>query len=164
MAQVFIGIGSNIERDKNIRSGIKIMRERFGNLLTSPVYESKAFGFEGENFYNLVVGLETELNPGELTESLHNIEFMFGRKRDEPRFALRTLDLDLLLYDDLVCDEEHVQLPRKDVTRYAFVLKPLAEIAGDLTHPVTGQQYSDLWHNFAKHEQELWPVDFDIDA
>ena len=164
MPQVFIGVGSNIEREKNICSAIKIMRERFGTLLTSPVYESKAFGFVGENFYNLVVGLETELGPGELNESLRNIESMFRRKWDEPRFAPRTLDLDLLLYDDLVCDEKHLQIPREDVTKYAFVLKPLADIAGDLTHPVTHQQYSDLWNSFDNHEQKVWPVDIDIEA
>ena len=108
--------------------------------------------------------METELSPSELTKSLRNIESMFRRKSDAPRFAPRTLDLDLLLYDDRVCDKKHLQIPRKDITKYAFVLKPLADIAGDLTHPVTGQQYSDLWNNFTKLEQDIWPIDIDIDT
>ncbi|MFQ5661617.1 MAG: 2-amino-4-hydroxy-6-hydroxymethyldihydropteridine diphosphokinase [Gammaproteobacteria bacterium] len=164
MARVFIGIGSNIEREQNIKSGIKVLRERFGSLTISPVYESRAVGFEGDNFLNLVTAFDTELPLEELEKTLHEIEFMFGRDRREPRFSPRTLDLDLLLFDDLVTHEGHLQIPREDITKYAFVLKPLADIAADSVHPVTGQTYSDLWNRFDKQGQELWRVDINFDS
>ncbi|MFT5132773.1 MAG: 2-amino-4-hydroxy-6-hydroxymethyldihydropteridine diphosphokinase [Gammaproteobacteria bacterium] len=162
MPQVFIGVGSNIDRHNNIRAGIRALQDQFSNVITSTIYESSAVGFEGDNFFNLIVSLETELTPGELQDKLHEIETQFGRKRGGPRYVSRTLDLDLLLYDDLVCDEDGMQIPREDVNRFAFVLRPLAEIAGDLRHPVSAERYADLWSAFEQGDQELWPVDLDL--
>lgn len=162
MARVFIGVGSNIDRERNIRAGIEVLRARFGDLQISPVYETSAVGFEGENFFNLVVGFKTELTPVALLEVLHGIEAEFGRKRNEPRFAPRVLDLDLLLYDDYVSQADNLHIPREDITKYAFVLKPLAEIAGELRHPVSGERYRDLWERFDCSGQELWQVEFDL--
>ncbi len=163
MAQVFIGVGSNIDPERNIKSGVKAMRQCFGELVISPIYESVAVGFEGDNFYNFVVRFETELSPKELAKRLHEIEFEFGRNKHETRFSSRTLDLDLLLYDDLVIDQDHLQIPREDVLKYAFVLKPLAEIAGELTYPVTGERYNELWNRFDKQCKDLWSVNIDLD-
>ncbi len=162
MATVFVGVGSNIDREDNIRAGIQALRERFSNVLTSVVYESRAVGFEGDNFYNMVVSLETELAPRELQDAFHEIENSFGRKRGGPRYISRTLDLDLLLYDDLVCDEDGLQLPREDVTMFAFVLRPLSELAGELRHPVLAQTYIDLWKDFEQKDQTLWPVRLEL--
>ncbi len=162
MAQVFIGVGSNIDRDENIRSGIRVLREQFTNVSISTLYETSAVGFEGDNFYNMVVSLETDLQPRELQEKLHDIENQFGRKRGGPRYVSRTLDLDLLLYDDLVCDEEGLQIPREDVTKFAFVLLPLSEMAGELRHPVSERCYMDLWNDFDQTGQELWAVELEL--
>ena len=148
MAQVFIGVGSNIDRDENIRSGIRVLREQFNNVSISTLYETSAVGFEGDNFYNMVVSLETDLQPRELQEKLHDIENQFGRTRGGPRYVSRTLDLDLLLYDDLVCEEEGLQIPREDVTKFAFVLLPLSEMAGELRHPGSEKGYMDIWSDF----------------
>ncbi len=162
MAQVFIGVGSNIDREDSIRSGIRSLRQHFSNVIISTLYESNAVGFEGDNFFNMIVGMETELPPRELQEKLHDIENQYGRKRDGPRYVSRTLDLDLLLYDDLICDEDDLQIPREDVTKFAFVLLPLSELAGELKHPVMKVSYADLWAAFEQSDQSLWPVELEL--
>ena len=112
----------------------------------------KAFGFEGDNFFNLVVGFYSTLPVDETEIKLRNIEYQFGRKRDEPRYSSRTLDLDLLLFGDLVCDKH--ELPRIDIVNYAFVLKPLCDIAPDLIHPSTGKSIQTLWDEFSMQQQQ----------
>ncbi len=158
MARVYIGVGSNVDPGANIRRGIRLLRRAFGDLVVSPVYESPAVGFAGDNFYNLVVSFDTALDPKALIQALHTIEFHCGRERDALRFSPRTLDLDLLLYGDWVLHEEKLELPRRDILEYAFVLRPLADIAGDLLHPVTGQRIEDLWQRFEKNAQPLQPL------
>ncbi len=162
MAQVFIGVGSNIDREGNIRAGLHALREQFSNVRTSTIYETSAVGFKGDNFFNLVVGFETELVLEQLQDKLREIESRFGRKRGGPRYVPRTLDLDLLLYDDVIREEKGLQIPREDITRFAFVLCPLAEIAGNLRHPVTDVCYKDLWKVFKQADQELWPVKLEL--
>jgi len=162
MATVYIGVGSNIDRDESIRAGIKMLRQEFNNVRLSRIYESSAVGFEGDNFYNLVAAMETDLNPQSLQDKLHEIESQFGRVRGGPRYVSRTLDLDLLLYDDLVCDEDGLQLPREDVSSFAFVLLPLSEIAGEQLHPQSQISYADMWRDFEQQEQALWPVEIDV--
>jgi 2-amino-4-hydroxy-6-hydroxymethyldihydropteridine diphosphokinase len=159
MAQAFIGVGSNIDRDHNIRAGVRALQTQFSNVIISTVYETNAIGFEGDSFFNLVVSLMTDLEPRQLQDQLHVIESKFKRKRSGgPRYASRTLDLDLLLYDDFVSDEAGMEIPREDVTRFAFVLCPLAEIAGELKHPVSDRRYADLWEDFEQANQELHAV------
>jgi 2-amino-4-hydroxy-6-hydroxymethyldihydropteridine diphosphokinase len=162
MALVFIGVGSNINRQENIRLGIRALHEHFDNVLTSRVYETRAVGFEGDNFYNMVASFETGLTPRQLQDKLHDIENHFGRLRGGPRYVSRTLDLDLLLYDELVSNEDGLQLPREDVSKFAFVLLPLSEMAGELKHPVSGLRYTDLWAEFEQSDQDLWPVDLEF--
>jgi 2-amino-4-hydroxy-6-hydroxymethyldihydropteridine diphosphokinase len=159
MTQAFVGIGSNIDRENSIRGGIARLREEFGPLLLSTIYESPAYGFEGDNFYNLIAGFETSMTPGELTRELHAIEGDLGRKREQRRYTSRTLDLDLLLYGDLVCHEGAVDVPREDIVKFAFVLRPLAEIAGGLRHPETGATFTEMWESFDQPDQTLWPVE-----
>jgi len=159
MTQAFIGVGSNIDRDKSIRSGVARLRDKFGRLVISTVYESPAYGFEGDNFYNLVVALDTDMAPLALARELHGIEYSLGRKRDEPRYSSRILDLDLLLYGDLICHGEGLDVPRGDIRKFGFVLRPLAEIAGGMRHPETGETFEEMWQAFDQSDQNLWPVD-----
>ena len=162
MSRVFVGVGSNIDRERSIRAGVAALRERFGRIELSPVYENPAVGFEGDSFYNLVAAFDTELAPAVVDGILHDIEQQHGRARGTGSFAPRTLDLDLLLYGDLVMRQEPVRVPRDDIERYAFVLRPLADIAGEMRHPVTGRTFRQMWAE-CDRRGELRPVDFDWD-
>ena len=159
MHRVYIGIGSNINRDVNIKGGINAIRQQFENVVISSIYESRAYGFKGDNFYNLVAGFDSTLSLEELTEKLRAIEYSFGRKRQEEKFLSRTLDIDLLLYDDLVRHDDEYDLPRQDISDYSFVLCPLAEIAGTQRHPELRITYHELWERYNDKNLELWKVD-----
>ena len=158
MARIFVGVGSNIDRERNIQAGLSALSGAFGELTVSTIYESEAIGFAGDNFFNLVVGFDSAQTPGQVAAALSAIEYRFGRDRGGGRFAPRTLDLDLLLYNDLVRQDKEISVPREDVTKYAFVLRPLAEIAGDLRHPVSGERFAEMWARFDQSTQALWPV------
>ncbi len=160
MARVYLSIGSNIEREDNIRGGVADLKRRFGEVTLSRVYESEAVGFDGDNFYNLVAACDTEMPVAQVSQTLHEIEAQHGRTREGPRFSSRTLDIDLLTYDDLVINDNGLQLPRDEITKNAFVLWPLAEIAPDDQHPVLKQSYGEMWESFDKDKQSLWPVEF----
>lgn len=159
MPRVFVSIGSNIDREVHIRSSLDALRQRYGDLAVSTIYETKAVGFEGDNFYNLAVGFDTDEDVHTVADTLHEIEDTHGRTRQAQRFTSRTLDLDLLLYDDLVLKEPGLQLPRDEITRYAFVLLPLVEIAGNLVHPTEGKSIQALWDAFDASAEEMRPVE-----
>ncbi len=161
MPRIYISIGSNIDRDANIRAGVAELHECFGELIISSVYESQPVGFTGDDFYNLVVGFDTTQEVRDVNRHLHDIEHHHGRIRNGQRFNSRTLDLDLLVDGDAVIHEHDLTLPRDEILRYAFVLCPLAEIAGDEKHPQNGMSYAALWHEFDKRPQPLWAVDFE---
>lgn len=158
MARVYVSVGSNINRDANVRSALTALSEIYGALIISTVYESVAVGFEGDNFYNLVVGFDTQHGLGEVAESLRAIEEGHARVRSGPRFRSRTLDLDLLLYGQDRLHEAGLQVPRDEITKYAFVLGPLAEIAGAELHPLINKTYAELWRDFDRESQPMWPV------
>jgi 2-amino-4-hydroxy-6-hydroxymethyldihydropteridine diphosphokinase len=140
MAIVYVGLGSNIDPEANLHVGVRELRARYGELQLSAVYRSRAVGFEGEDFLNLVAS--------------HTLA---GRDRNDGKWASRSLDIDLLLYDDLVVDEKPVRIPRNDVLKYSFVLRPLAELAPDFRHPVTGRTLREHWQEFdaASHPLEV---------
>lgn len=163
MATIYISLGSNINRQHNTRAGIKALQQAFGALTLSSVYESDAVGFDGDTFYNMVIACKADMPVHEVNRVLRDIEDANGRDRSGPRFSSRTLDLDLLLYDDLVIDENGLKLPRGEILKNAFVLWPLAEIAPQLKHPETGINYAELWSAFDKTREQLKPVPFAFD-
>lgn len=155
MARVYLSLGSNLEPARYLRAAIDELRARFGALAVSPAYRSKSVGFDGADFVNLAVGLDTELSPEALNDWLHALEDRHGRRRDVPRYSDRTLDVDIVLYDDLVRQGEgHLDIPRKEL-RHAFVLKPIADIAPELRHPLTGQTMAALWSSFPADSEPL---------
>jgi len=163
MVSVYVGIGSNVERERSIRGGVESLRSAFGDLVLSPVYESAPVGFEGAPFYNLVAGFDSDLDPLALKAKLTEIERQHGRDREKQRFSERPLDLDLLLYGGLVTRIDGLALPRPDIAHYAFVLRPLSDIAGDLRHPVNGRRIADLWASYDQSRQPLCPVFLSLD-
>ncbi len=161
MSRVYLSLGSNIEPQQHLIACLDALQERFGTLTLSPVYESAAMGFDGDNFLNLVVGLNTDVPVGELQKCLHQIEADNGRVRGKKSFASRTLDIDILTYDHLSGDVDGVYLPRAEILRYAFVLKPLVDLIADEVHPAYGKSYVQLWQEGDFSDQAMWPVYLD---
>ena len=157
--RAWLSLGSNIDRQLNIKNALLDLRAEFGELVVSPIYESKAVGTAGDNFHNLVVGIETALPIPELIAKLRHIEEKNGRRRSADRNAPRTLDVDLLTYGTQVVAAGNYQLPRDEITRYAFVLQPLADVAPDEIHPLSGLSYRELWAGFNDPSQKLWRTD-----
>lgn len=160
MAKVYLSLGSNIDRERYICAALDALSEQFGDLAISSVYESEAVGFEGENFLNLVVAIESELSVPQLNQIMRGIEHDNDRSREGPKFSSRTLDIDILLYDDLVGQFDGVVLPRDEVHKNAFVLLPLRELAPAEIHPTLKRSYQDIWQAYDKKKQPLWTVDF----
>jgi 2-amino-4-hydroxy-6-hydroxymethyldihydropteridine diphosphokinase len=162
MPRVWLSIGSNIDRERYIRAAISALHRQFGELVLSSVYETPAEGFQGDPFYNLVVGIDTELPPEQLHPLFRAIEDANGRDRSGPKFAARTLDIDMLTYGDAVTERGGKALPRDEILKYAFVLCPLAEVAPDECHPQLGRSYAELWAGFAPAARDgLQRIPFD---
>ena len=156
---MYVSIGSNIDKQKNIAACLQELALHFSDVVLSPIYESESVGFDGDNFYNLVVGIETDLSVGELSQYLKALEDQNGRRRDYSRFSARTLDIDILTYDDAVGTFGGVLLPRQEILENAFVLWPLAELAPYDLHPLEKLSYDVLWQDYDQN-QSLWPVSF----
>jgi len=163
VTQVFLGLGSNVQPAHFLAVGIRELRRLLGTLQLSPVYEGAAMGFDGDPFWNLVVGAETALGVAALQRELRGIEFAHGRPAVTSRNSPRTLDIDILTYGELTGIVDGVELPRGEIVRHAFVLRPLAELAPEVTHPAQGQSYAALWAAFDREAQPLKAVALDLD-
>ena len=158
MAQIYISLGSNIKREHFVKQGLlslaKAFELPFKQLILSSLFESEAVGFNGATFYNMVIGINCSKSVDEVAEILRSIEFAHGRDHNAKKFSPRTLDLDLLLYDNLIIDLP-AQLPRDEITKNAFVLWPLSQVAPELTHPIVKQSYRQLWQDYNKTTQVI---------
>ena len=162
MTKVHVGVGSNINPKKNLRLAIQELQERFGTLNISPVYKSNSVGFIGEDFLNLVIGFvtyESIENVLKIIETLHQLS---GRKRTHEKFLSRALDIDLLLYGNLIYKSELATIPRPDILEYSFVLKPLSVVAPDLIHPLTKKTIQENWLIMNKKKNSLEIIDLNI--
>lgn len=161
MSTALLSLGSNIAPQANLRSAIAALRAQFGLLRLSPVYRTQAVGFEGADFLNAGAVLQTDLPPQALNDWLHALEGAHGRDRSGARFNDRSLDIDIVFYDDLVMrGTGNLRIPR-DELRHAFVLKPLADIAPDFIDPVSRQTLAALWRAHADHGRDLDVVALD---
>ncbi len=159
MSTVYLSLGSNVDREHYIRAALDALSAEFGELEISSVYESDPVGFDGSPFYNLIVGIDTSLSLAALSEQLKALEDANGRDRTAPRFASRTLDIDIVTYHDRVGTFDGIELPRPELYYNAFVLWPMAELRGQTLDPVTGKSFAELWTNF-ETEQRLRPIPF----
>lgn len=156
MPEVYVAAGSNIAPEENLGRAVGELAREFPGTRFSPWYRNRAVGFTGDDFINLVAGFETGLPLPQVLEKLHAIEVLCGRTRDAPRWAPRSMDLDVLLYGDLVCDQPGVKLPRPDLIKRAYMLGPLAALAPEVRHPTEGASIGELWQRFdrAAHPME----------
>lgn len=163
MPEVFIAAGSNVEPVKNLKLALAELDESFAPLRVSPAYRNRAVGFEGEDFINLVVGFSTQLDIHSVRARLQEIEGRCGRPRHAPKWAPRSMDLDILLYGDEVRDEPDLKLPRPDLVRRAYMLKPMADIAPNLRHPTLGKTMRELWSDFEGKDHTMTAVELSND-
>ena len=159
MPAVYVAAGSNVEPERNLALAVRELRREFPDVRFSPWYRNRAVGFEGADFINLVAGFTTMLPVGEVVARLQAIESLCGRPREAPRWAPRSMDLDILLYGDMVCDEPRLKLPRPDLLKRAFMLGPLAALAPDLVHPVEKVTIAELWQRFDRAAHPLVEVE-----
>ncbi|MEN8214519.1 MAG: 2-amino-4-hydroxy-6-hydroxymethyldihydropteridine diphosphokinase [Pseudomonadota bacterium] len=162
MPQIWVSLGSNQQREHHLCMAMRLLQKHLGKARLSPVYRSAAEGFTGPDFYNLVAGFETEQSPEALIALFSRIEDELGRKRTAQKFSSRGIDIDLLTYGDEVARVSGKQLPREDILDYAFVLKPLADIAPQLRHPVTGKSYRQHWEEFSPKPLHMQAVSSDF--
>jgi len=158
MPEVFVAAGSNIRPRAHLRQAVAALAAAYPGLRVSRAYANAAVGFDGDDFINLVVAFETDEALALLLERLKAVEGASGRERGAPKWAARTLDLDLLLYGDLVGRFPGALLPRRDLGDRAYVLGPLAELAANRKHPVLGETFGALWRSFDRSAHELREV------
>ena len=166
MTRIYIGIGSNVSPEKNIRSALSSLGKKFGALEVSPVYRSPAQGFDGPDFLNLAISAGTDLPPHEVSAALKEIESAHGRERQAEKFCDRTLDLDLLVYGNEVVSDDEMEIPHPDIEEYAHVLVPLVDLAANERHPLSGRPYLAMRDDLATRDPAqltaLNEIDFPI--
>jgi 2-amino-4-hydroxy-6-hydroxymethyldihydropteridine diphosphokinase len=164
MALVVLGVGSNRQRQLHIKAGLAALHEYFADaqhpLYCSRVFVSAAVGFAGSDFYNCVVAFESDHTLAAINDFCKATERQFGHSSEATKFSPRTLDIDILLYDDWVC-QQPINVPRDEILSNAFVLWPLAELLPLQRHPVVGTSYAELWANY-ELQQRIEPVEFDF--
>jgi len=158
MSTAYLGLGSNVNARNNIAASIAALRETFTEVRLSPAYRTEAIGFDGDDFINLTAAIKTRLQPIELKHFLNELEDRHGRLRNVPKFSDRTLDIDILLYDDLYLVSPQLQIPRREIMVFAHVLKPLADLAPHLVHPVCRKPLSEIWRDYTGDRQGLHEI------
>ncbi len=158
MSTAWLGLGSNVNAEDNIRAAISELRTQFKSIELSPAYASTAVGFDGDDFINLVARVKTDMSPLELRQYLRDLEDRYGRQRDVPKFSDRLLDIDILLYDDLIIRSPVLQIPRAEIISFAHVLKPLADLDPELTHPTERQTIIAIWNTSGLSDESLKPL------
>ena len=159
MTAVYVAAGSNVEPIGNLRRALGVLAAHYPGLRVSRAWRNRAVGFEGDDFVNLAVGFETGDDVRTMLGRLHEAEAACGRARNAPKWAPRSMDLDILLYGDMVCDEPGLVLPRPDLTRRAYMLGPMAELAPDLVHPLERATMAELWSRFDRDAHPMKTVD-----
>jgi 2-amino-4-hydroxy-6-hydroxymethyldihydropteridine diphosphokinase len=161
MTGVYVAAGSNIDARANLRRAIVELESTFPGLRVSRAYENAAVGFSGEDFINLVVGFDTEMSLDDVIAELRRVESLCGRARNAPKWAPRSMDLDILLFGGLVASTADATLPRPDLLKRPYMLGPLADIAPDLVHPQARRSIGELWAAFDRGAHAMHPVELE---
>lgn len=162
--RVFVAAGSNVEPERHLRRAAAELCARFGAVRFSPAYRNVAVGFEGEDFINFVAEFCSALPVEQVIGHLQQIEGLCGRTRDAPKWAPRSMDLDILLYGELVCDRPGLVLPRPDLVRRPYMLGPMADLAPDVVHPTLGVTIGDLWTRFDRAAHPMTRIELPLGA
>lgn len=155
MPEVYVAAGSNVEPESHLARACAELGQHFPGARFSPWYRNRAVGFQGDDFINFVVGFSTALSPEAVVSRLQAIEALCGRTRAAPRWAPRTMDLDILLYGQRVIDSPTLRVPRPDLLRRAYMLGPLADLADDVLHPTEKLTIGELWRRFDQSAHPL---------
>jgi 2-amino-4-hydroxy-6-hydroxymethyldihydropteridine diphosphokinase len=145
MVEVYVAAGSNVSPELYLKRALALLEQKFSPVRASAIYRNRAVGFEGEDFLNLVVSFATDLDVRAVRTYLQAIEAQCDRPPEAAKWAPRTMDLDILLYDNVISDEPGLVLPRPDLVRRAYMLKPMVDLAPDLKHPVLGKTMQEIW-------------------
>lgn len=165
MSKAVLIAGGNIgDLEKRLPIAVKFITARTGIVLaTSDIFRSKSWGFEGDDFHNQVIVLETTRTPEQLLGSLQAIERDFGRdvkaERREKRltkqkYVSRTMDIDILFYDDIVMNTRELKIPHPKMAKRMFVLEPAMQVIPDMVHPVTGLTIRQMYEKLKAKEQK----------
>jgi 2-amino-4-hydroxy-6-hydroxymethyldihydropteridine diphosphokinase len=161
VTEVYVAAGSNVDPLVNLRRALDELARHYPRLRCSRAWRNAAVGFEGDDFVNLVIGFDTDEDPDTVIGRLHEAEARCGRSRNAPKWAPRSMDLDILLYGQRVCDQRGLVLPRPDLARRAYMLRPAAELAPDFVHPTLGLTLGALWGQFDHAAHPMQPVALD---
>lgn len=164
MVEVYVAAGSNVAPEHNLLLAAKELAQIFPGARFSNAYKNAAVGFEGEDFINFVVGFSTEWSVEDVVTELQRIEGLCGRTRDAPKWAPRSMDLDILLFGDRICDLPGLVLPRPDLLKRPYMLGPTAELAPNFIHPTRLLTMAQLWESFDRAAHPMTRVDIGLDA
>ena len=158
MKDVYVAAGSNVEPEKNLARACQEIANTWSDVRYSRAYRNRAVGFDGPDFINMVLGFGTDDSLESVLARLRDIEILCGRPRNAPKWASRTMDLDVLLFGDRVEKTADYTLPRPDLLKRPYMLGPMAEIAPGVKHPIAGITIGELWQEFDRDAHSMNPV------
>lgn len=164
MPRVYVAIGGNVEPERWFPVAARELRRRFPGARFSSCYRNPAYGFDGADFINAVAGFDTATTADTVLAHCHEIEVLCGRRRNDPKWAPRVMDVDLLLYGDAVAETAAFRLPRPDLLRRCYMLGPLAEIAPSLRHPITRRTIAEHWQELSREPHTLESMALSLNA
>jgi 2-amino-4-hydroxy-6-hydroxymethyldihydropteridine diphosphokinase len=162
MKDVYVAAGSNVEPEKNLARACQEIANTWPGVRFSQAYRNRSVGFEGPDFINMVLGFRTDDSIESVLARLRDIEILCGRPRNAPKWASRTIDLDVLLFGDRVEKTADYTLPRPDLLKRPYMLGPMAEIASGVKHPLAGITIGELWQEFDRDAHSMSPVNITL--
>ncbi len=161
MHRAFLSLGSNENPTHYLKLAVDALKAQFGEIQLSPIYRTSAVGFDGPEFLNAAAAIKTSWDVLKLDAWLHELEDRHDRKRNVPRFSSRTLDIDIIFFDDLIFrGEGNLEIPRPEL-KHAFVLKPLVDIAPDFCDPVSGKTLAQSWAEHPEYKKSMQAINLD---